>query len=197
MEPGRCESCPAKAGHQPEASLAWADLVRAPAKRRQRGRRPCDGASKGTCRRGRPRSVKGRQHSCVEMAWHKELDRGQRVRQTTIGVPPGTWETPPFPPKKVPVRVPADQRSRLAARGRPQAARAKPGGRTGGTTGTRATEPGRMDGGESESRIVPLKPGNRPEGPGGGKEAPGHGTEWGDRCRDRRISEASQRDFVG
>ncbi len=139
------------------------------------------------------------------MAWHEELDRGQRARHTTMGVPPGTWEAPPFPPKKSPVRVPADQRSRLAARGRPQAPRAKSGGRTGGTTGTRATEPGRMDGGESESRIVPLKPGNRPTGPGGGKAAPCHGTERGDRCRDhpnlgsistrlRRIAQLARED---
>ena len=58
---------------------------------------------------------KGRQHSCAVEAWHKEPDRGQRARHTSRGVPPGTWEPLSFPPKKEPVRVPADQRSRLAA----------------------------------------------------------------------------------
>ena len=47
--------------------------------------------------------------------------------------------------------------------------------RTGGTAGTRATESGRTDGGKSESLIVPLKPGNRPVGPGRGKGAPSAG----------------------
>lgn len=197
MGPGRGESCPAKAGHQPEASLAWAYPVRAPAKRRQRSRRPCERASKGTCRRGRPRIVQGRQHSCAAMAWREEPDRGQRARHTATGVPPGTWEIQPSPPKKSPVRVPADQRSRLAAGGVPPRRKSEPGGATGGTAKTRATESGRRDGWKSESSTVPWKPGNRPEGPGGGKGAPGHGTERRDRCRDRRISGASQRDFVG
>jgi len=49
------------------------------------------------------------------MAWREEPDRGQRARHTVIGVPPGTWEILLSPPKKEPVRVPADQRSRLAA----------------------------------------------------------------------------------
>ena len=39
--PSRSESCRAKAGHQPEASLAWC-LARGTAKRRQLVRRPCD-----------------------------------------------------------------------------------------------------------------------------------------------------------
>jgi hypothetical protein len=151
---------------------------------------------KALCRRGRPRNVKGRQHSCAAMAWHEEPGRGQRARHTATGVPPGTWEIQPSPPKKAPVRVPADQRSRLAARGVPRP-QERIGGRTGGTARIRATESGRRGGGKSESSIVPLKPGNRPEGPGGGKGAPGHGTERRDRCRDRRISGASQRDFVG
>lgn len=62
-------------------------------------------------------SVKGmgRQHSCAVAAWRKGSDRGQRARHTATGVTPGTWEIPPSPPKKEPVRVPADQRSRLAA----------------------------------------------------------------------------------
>jgi hypothetical protein len=151
---------------------------------------------KAHCRWGRPRIVKGRQHSCAAMAWHEEPDRGQRARHTATGVAPGTWEIPSSPPKKVPARVPADQRSRLAARGTPMP-QERTRGRTGGTAGTRATESGRRGDGKSESSTVPRKLGNRPEGPGGGKGAPGHGTEWRERCRDRRISGASQRDFVG
>src|SRR4029077_13941384 len=38
----------------------------------------------------------------------------------------------------------------------------------------------RREGGrESERPIVPTKPGNQPEGPGGGKGAPGHDTVGG------------------
>ena len=74
-----------------------------------------------------PVVVKGRQYSCAALAWHEEPDRGQRARHTATGVPPGTWEILSSPPKKAPVRVPADQRSRLAAGCVP-----KPQERTGG-----------------------------------------------------------------
>jgi len=45
MEPSGVAPRPAKVGHQPEASLAWAPVT-ATAKRRQRARRPWDWASK-------------------------------------------------------------------------------------------------------------------------------------------------------
>ena len=48
----------------------------------------------------------------------------------------------------------------------------------------KATKRGGTGGGESERRIVPLKRGNRPEGPRGGKEAPGHETAGGTDARD-------------
>jgi hypothetical protein len=48
-----------------------------------------------------------------------------------------------------------------------------------GTAELGHTELGREGGRESERPIVPRKPGNRPEGPGGGKGAPGRGTVGG------------------
>jgi len=62
---------------------------------------------------------------------------------------PGTWEAQPSPPPR------------------------------GGTAKRRKTKRGGMDGGESEHLIVPMKRGNCPEGPRGGKEVPGHGTAGG------------------
>jgi hypothetical protein len=48
----------------------------------------------------------------------------------------------------------------------------------------KATKRGGRDGGESERRVVPLRRGNRPEGPRGGKEAPSHETAGGRDARD-------------
>lgn len=129
-------------------------------------------------RRGCPPVAGGQQHSFAEEAWRKEPVRGRRARHTSTGASPGTWEIPSSPPKKEPARAPADQRSRLAAGDAPQRRERSEGAhRRYGSA--KATELGRMGGGKSESSIVPTKPGNRPEGPGGGKGAPGHGTEGG------------------
>lgn len=170
--------------------------AREPAKRRQRGRRPRERASKCTSRRGRPRSgKKGRQYPSAAMAWC-EGSAGVKERGIRLRVPPGTWEALPSPPKRMPVRVPADQRSRSAAeddrqpRERSTVVQAVPPGER--------NEPGGKGGGESESLRSTAEAGEPSRwDPAEGRRAPGHGTERGERCRDHRISEASQRDFDG
>ena len=45
--------------------------------------------------------------------------------------------------------------------------------------------------------LVPVKPGNPPEGPGGGKGEPGQRNRWRERCRGYRAPSASQRNCSG
>jgi hypothetical protein len=72
--------------------------------------------------------------------------------------------------------APGDQLQALADApgGRGSEQRVRPGYRR-----AKATKRGGTGGGESERRIVPLRRGNRPSGPRGGKEAPGHETAGG------------------
>jgi hypothetical protein len=196
MGPGRSKSCPAKVGHQPEASLAWAI---------PQGRlRSVDSEVGGRVNEPRKALVVGVVHvvsRATALLCRNGLARGARPgsESTAYGYrgPSRNLGDPVISAEGSAGEGPGLPKIQACGRGRPQPARAKSGGRTGGTAGTRGTESGRTNGGKSESLIVPLKPGNRPVGPGGGKGAPWHGTERRERCRDRRISGASQRDFVG
>ena len=88
---------------------------------------------------------------------------------------PGTWEPRP-PPSTSPAREPEHQSPRAHGRAsRPLGAnRAQ-----GWYRQAKATKCGERGGRESERLIVPLRPGNHSEGPGGGKEVPCHETVGG------------------
>lgn len=125
------------------------------------------------------------------------LGRGQRARHRSTRNPPGTWEALSSPLKNKAGWVPAEPRSRPAARGRPRTAGANEEDVQAVTVRARATEPGGMGGRDSESSIVPMKAGNLPDGTRwreGGSDTRNRRRE---RCRDHRISVASQRDFDG
>ncbi len=180
------QSRPAKAGHQPEASLAWAALQ---GHLRQRGRRPCDRASKV---RISPRSFsygKGATASARRKGLACWLGRGQRARHKSTGDPPGTWEALSSPPKTITGEDSGRPKIQARGRGRPQTAGAK------ARTYRRyhppkATEPDGRGGRESESLVVPVKPGNRPDGTRWREGAPGHGIVEGN---DVEITESRER----
>ena len=88
---------------------------------------------------------------------------------------PGTWETRPSPLTS-PAREPEHQSPRAHGRAsRPMGANWA----QGWYRQTKATKCGETGGRESERFIVPSRPGNHSEGPGGGKEAPCHETVGG------------------
>ena len=66
-----------------------------------------------------------------------------------------------------------------------------------GTAERRKRSEAGMDGRESERLVVPLKPGNRPEGPGGGKETPRYGTVGEKDAGDFELRRRLNEDFNG
>jgi len=128
------------------------------------------------------------------MARRQEPGRGQRARHRSMRISPGTWEALLSPLKKTPVGSRQTKRSRLAARGRPQAVGAN----------AQAVPPGegnrvRRDGWQGIREPHSTGEAGEPSltGPGGGKGAPVVRTPRRERCRDHRISVASQRDSDG
>ena len=106
---------------------------------------------------------------------------------------PGTWETSSFPRSNT-----ASARRRHGPG--PRGAGWLPTGTNEHPTGVlaaKATEPSGTSEEESEQPIVPLKPGNLPEGPGGGKGLPGTRNRRRDRWQGHRPLIPSQRDKGG
>ena len=162
------QSHPVELGQQPEVSLASAGATRT-TKRRQRGRRPCYRAPKSSFsqsahrlneRRGRvPR---------LEAAWPRGPAGVQEHGERTLGFPSNRRGLPPslvhyFGPRSTEPETPGLPRRRLDGAG------AKP--QTRGGIAGRAQESGETGPQESESFIVPWKPGHSPwEDPAEGRE---------------------------
>src|SRR5256885_11973490 len=107
------------------------------------------------------------------MAWHRGPAGVIGARRVSEGLP-GSWEVPSSPARS------GGRRS--AAQGPPAAAPGDGGSEESGARWYRqakATKRGGTDGGTSELLVLPTNPGNRPEGPGGGKGEPVNGTEGG------------------
>lgn len=175
------KSCTVKIGHQPEASLAWAYPARGSAKRRQRGLRPRESASKANISLGSSQCQHGRQHLSAAMAWREGLT-GVFERGTGPGDPSRNLGGPRPPSKKQagmgsgnPIRPRPVVGETAAHHGSERSGRCRRYRRA------KATERGGTGPRESESLVVPTKPGNRPEGPGGGKGAPVKRDQRGER----------------
>src|SRR3954471_8786982 len=83
----------------------------------------------------------------------------------------GTWETRPSPPT-IPAREPEHQLP--GAHDRASVVAGSKRSTQGWYRQAKATKCGERDGRESERPIVPSRPGNHSEGPGGGKGVPCH-----------------------
>src|SRR5262249_40844199 len=107
------------------------------------------------------------------LAW--SIPPGSKNRAKAHEGSPGTGETRPSPLTS-PARDPEHQSPRAHGRAsRPLGANWT----QGWYRQPKATKGGERDGRESERPIVPPKPGDHPEGPGGGKGAPCHETVGG------------------
>src|SRR3954452_14010699 len=109
------------------------------------------------------------------MAWRTRSRRGRRTGHAHGGSP-GTWEAPSSS-RQIPggrYRVTNSRPVAGASGGHGSETRVRPGYRQ-----AKATKRGVTGGGDSERRIVPVRRGNRPLGPRGGKKAPGHETAGG------------------
>ena len=92
------------------------------------------------------------------------LGRGQGARHTSMGSLQEPGRPRHLRRRTTPVRVPADQRSRLAAKGRPHAAGANEAGAQAVPSGEGNRSPAGRRVGRQRASGVPTKPGNRPDG---------------------------------
>ena len=121
---------------------------------------------------------------------------GYQPRACTHRGPPRNLGEPCDLRGRIPVGPRVINQSRPTGRGRPHPVgakrRAQPRYRQ-----AKETKRGGMDAGRLSTPIVPMKRGNRPEGPCGGKGGVGSRNRWRARRQGHRTLKASQRDFSG